>query len=225
MPRDFNPYWLPDAQTHALETEKQRHNQALWMLGEYCMFIMRWHEADFHADLVRRCPECVTAYGMIGEVFKQPAKDKCPTCFGTTFEGGYRAKIIRPTLIEDVGDRGMREGIERGVVEPQTMRIQTTPDFWMRDGDWIIRADNTRWKVDISNAPSLATGFGFLGSEEAPGYAFANIVMEDPTTPVYLVPPVDSAEVETMLDKKNSRVPGDFSAYEDIKGPLIQGLA
>src|SRR5258708_66990 len=94
-------YQLPDPRSYAVEQERMRHNQALYAYGEYAMFALMWTIRDLEHGRVQRCSRCFEDVGLndrIADTYKQANLRLCPVCFGTSFEGGYRALIIRPSL-------------------------------------------------------------------------------------------------------------------------------
>lgn len=221
MARDFQPYVLPDAQDFAIEQEVIRHNQALYMYGEYAILVMLWHAEDHKAGLVERCPECYVAYGAVAKAFGQSARSDCPACFGTTFEGGYRAKVVRPIMFTITADNAVEPGA-RGEHYPQVASIQIPSDVRVRDNDIVIRSDNGRWRVDGALYNPLASGFRHMSiSNGTVGYQFAPVRREDETTPAYVIDPTDPAEVRALLDAQYPRRPLDYSDFDDVRGPLV----
>lgn len=216
------PYYVRAPQDWAVQQERQRHAQALYVVGEWALYVLLWHVVDWEAGLVGRC---VTCFGgsdkesRIAAVYNQPTKSKCPDCFGTTFEGGYRALIVRPTLFADTDDDEKLD--RRGSVHPDDVTIETTWDFRIMRGDYVIRADNTRWQLSAPQRTTLRTGFGEPDQTET-SISYGNIraMYEEPTTVVYTIPPTDHATIHTTLTAP-MRFPGDFSSIEDIRGPLI----
>jgi hypothetical protein len=97
-----SPFYLRPHQNWAIEQERYRHNQALYSVGEMVMFVLMWHVEDHLKGYVRRCPRCFNGDdARAAKVYEQSTVNKCPMCYGTTFEGGVRAKIIRPAIITD----------------------------------------------------------------------------------------------------------------------------
>lgn len=211
---------VPDPQPHAVATERFRHDGALYQWGEYAIFVLMWTHEDFDAGLVERCPVCYGAYGVIAESYGQPARRNCPQCFGTSFDGGYRAKIVRPSLW-DHNEKDRRENT-RGEITVATASVQTTADFQMRTGDYIIRADANRWQVRSKGTNHLRTGFELPSADRsAIGYNFGQVALEDESAVSYLIPPTDSDEVAALIDRIGRRRPVDFTAFDEVRGPLI----
>lgn len=214
---------LPTApQGWAVTNMRDSHNDSLYRFGEYAIFVMLWDIRDHNAGLVDRCPEC---YGgsPYSEVYKQSNEHNCEACLGTTFEGGYKAKIVRPSLW-DFGEEAEQEQ-RRGIALPQSAGIQSTSDFRMKTGDFIIRADNTRWVIESTSANHLRTGFGFpQKSETVLGFNWGQCRKEDTSSVVYTIDPRLTDEVRALLDPVDPRFPVDFGAFEEIRAPLVHTL-
>jgi hypothetical protein len=209
-----------DTQPWAVVQENQRHDQAMFTLGEYAMFTLMWHVLDFEAGLVGRCLSCYVSQGKIAEVYKQPSKNKCLDCFGTTFEGGFKAQIIRPALFSDTNEE---EAVDRrGVVHAQAASIESTSDFRIRKGDYCFRGDGTRWWLRGAQTVRLRSGFGYPSqAAEGLNINISQANLEDDEAVSYLIPP-DDATLRSLL-VLGSREPYDFSTYETIRAPLISG--
>lgn len=219
-PHEVQPYYVRDTQPWAVQQENQRHDQALYTVGEYCVFVLMWHNLDFEAGLVGRCPRCIVATGKIGEVYKQPTKNKCPDCFGTTYEGGYKAIIVRPAIF---GDTDEEEAVDRrGVTHQQAVSIESTSDFRVRRGDFCFRADGTRWWLRGALTVRLRSGFGYPGqAESALNVNISSASLEDEDSVAYMLPPADSVLRAVLIS--GSRHPLDFSTVEVQRAPLISG--
>lgn len=212
------PYYIRDTQAWAVEQERRRHNQALWSYGENSMFCLMWHLEDFREGLVERCPVCYQSQGLIADVYGQPDEYKCESCFGTTFDGGFKALIVRPAIFSDSDEGETRHA--RGVVYPNDLSIESTPDFRIRTGDYCFRANNDRYFLRVPERVTLRTGFAEPTQRDAAiGYNHANAAVEDPTSVAYLIPPYDP-DLSIILGKR-SRIPRDWGSYEVIRAPLI----
>lgn len=218
MAHRVQPYYIREAQPWAIEQERRRHNQALWYLGENAMFCLMWHLEDHTAGLVGRCPTCYESQGAIADVYGQADEYRCPDCFGTTFEGGFKALIVRPAIFSDSDEGETRHA--RGVVKPQDLTIESTPDFRIRTGDFCFRINGDRHFMRVPERVTLRTGFAHPSqAETAIGYNHANAAVEDPSSVAYLIPPLND-EV-TLILSRISRIPRDWGTFEVIRGPLI----
>lgn len=218
-------YHLPNRQPWAVEQMQGRHNDALYRFGEYSMFVLLWKLRDFSAGYVARCTNCQVAAEAginqdILDVYKQSPEHNCPVCLNTTFEGGYKAKIIRPSLWDFSED--VEQDNRRGVINTAQAAVQSTPDFRMDVGDYIIRADGTRWNVQSLATNHLRTGFEYpMKSETILGFNYGRCVKEDPSSVAFEVAPKDPSIVRSILDLgPNTRFPVDFAAYEDVRADL-----
>lgn len=219
-----NQLYVRDRQNWAVDQERYRHDQALYSLGEYAIFCMMWSLLDFEAGLVTRCATCYGAPGSIqnatAEVYQQPKINKCPDCFGTTFEGGFRAKIVRPSLWADNDEEEKLD--KRGVVHPESVSVESTWDFRMREGDYIIRADGSRWRLPAApRRTTLRSGWDHPAQKQnSITYARMQARFEEPGTVAYMLPPTDKTTIHTLLTQR-AYTPQHFSAIEVIRAPLI----
>src|SRR6202012_4188862 len=116
---------------------------------------------DFLRGLVQRCSTCYASTdplaNRITNVYNQPTRNKCPDCFGTTFEGGFRARMVRPVIINDTDETEKQD--RRGTVHTDDIQVESTWDFRSRDGDYLLRADGSRWRLSAPMRTTLRTGF------------------------------------------------------------------
>lgn len=218
MPHSVMPYWIRDTQPWAVEQERMRHTEALYQLGELAFFALMWHLEDFTNGLVDRCPTCYSAQGKIADAYGQGNQYRCPDCFGTTFRGGYKALIIRPTIFSDT-DKDLRIQ-SRGVTSSDEIDVESTPDFRVRTGDYVFRATGDRLYLRVPSRITIRSGFSVpWQTTEAVGYSHAKAVIEDLTDVSYTIPP-DNDRVTEILTRVG-RVPTDQSKYEVIRAPLI----
>lgn len=218
------PYHLRQREDWSIQQERLRHDEALYRLGEYSIFYLMWSILDFEAGLVARCTRCYGASGSIAnrkaEVYDQPSTNRCPSCFGTTFEGGFRAKIVRPALWADNDETEKPD--RRGVVHPEAVDVESTWDFRMRQGDYIIRADGSRWRLPSSpRRTTLRTGYEHPAqATNSITYAQIQARLAEPGTVAYDLEPTEKSAVHSLLTA-SSYFPRDFSAFEQIRAPLI----
>lgn len=212
------PYYVRETQPWAIEQERRRHQQALWYFGEPTMFCLLWHLEDFQSNLVERCPLCYESQGAVAEVYGQASDAKCPSCFGTTFEGGFKALIVRPAIFSDSDESETRHS--RGVVHPNDLTIESTPDFRIRSGDYCFRITGDRFYLRVPERVTLRTGFAPPTQHDAAiGYNHANAAQEDPSSVAYLIPPFGD-ELGSILGHV-SRIPRDWGTFEVVRAPLI----
>jgi hypothetical protein len=210
-------FFVRERQDWATEQERYRHEQALYQIGEPAMFVLMWAVEDNTKGYVRRCPRCYNGeFADAAKVYNQPTKNKCPMCYGTTFEGGVRAKIIRPALFTDVDDQEQQGN--RGVTYPNKLSVETTSDFRYRNGDYVFRADGSRWQLAAPTRTQLRTGYSHP-SQGQDAFAFAQGLasMEDKTSVAWIIPP--SEDDLSGLLFPSERFP--ISKSDLINAPLI----
>lgn len=220
MAHQVMPYWSRARQDWAIEQERNRHNEALWQLGELAYFALMWKLEDFEAGLVTRCQTCYISQGKIAAAYGQGDQYKCPDCFGTTFEGGFKAIIVRPALFGDT-DKDLKAH-SRGQVNADEVDIESTSDFRIRTGDYCFRETGDRFYLRVPTRVTLRTGFGTPWMTTAAiTYSHARAVIEDPSNVSYIIPPNNATVLATLSAASQSRWPIDMSAYETIRAPLI----
>jgi hypothetical protein len=210
-------FYVRPRQDWAVVQERYRHDQAMYSVGEYAMFVMLWHVEDFERGYVVRCLRC---YGdgtaRAAAVYNQPRQNRCPECFGTTFEGGIRAKVVRPAIFTDTDD--VENPSPRGVTHPQNLTVESTSDFRFRNGDFVFRLDGSRWQLSAPSRVTVRTGFAHPSqAATSMGYGPAMAQLEDETSVAYDIPP-NKATLTTLLAS-----PNNYPAVEVdvINGPLI----
>jgi hypothetical protein len=222
-PPRLQPSWQRDVQRWAISEERRRHVQALWQYGELAVFCLMWTAADNAAGLVARCQRCfanpsLNVEDRIAASYGQGNQYACTDCFGTQFEGGYRALIVRPAIFNDM-DKGQTKS-SKCVVQPGTLGIETTPDFRVRPGDYCFRSDGDRFQLRQPKRTTLRTGFATPWQQDAAiDYNQLNAALEDPASVAYQIPPAQ-AELAQVLGTY-TRLPADFSWFEVIRAPLI----
>ena len=186
------PMYIRQSQDWALEQERMRHVEAIYWVGEPAQDVFLWKEEDYEAGYVSRCPRCRQVDGSIDariqEAYRQPVQTQCPWCFGTTFDGGVRAKVVRPTIFTDTNEIE-RKGA-RGVVYPESCTVETTNDFRARMGDFVCRQNGSRWQLSVPNGILLRTGFMHVNQRDAGlGYAQIPAARMDRSSVAYQIPP------------------------------------
>jgi hypothetical protein len=214
--------YVRETQDFAIENERLRQNQAIYWYGEYVMFILMWHIQDFEQGRVERCSTCFgtgdSIQDRISAAYKQPTKQKCPDCYGTTFEGGYKAKIIRPAILTDSDKNDQIQA--RGVTHSMALDVETVSDFRLRSGDYMFRQNGDRFYLRTPTRTTLRSGFEHpQQTVHSIHYNLARASLEDRETVSYLIPP-DASSLAVILSEE-ARTPVDFSAYEEIREDLI----
>lgn len=217
--RPVQPYYVREHQGWAVEQERMRHIQAIYQVGEYAAFFLMWHQLDYEAGLVQRCARCYANSGShdrrVAEVYGQATQNKCLNCYGTTFEGGIRARIIRPSLFIDVDETERPSA--KGSMHEASLTVESTVDFRLREGDYVVRADDTRWRCSTPTRTNLRTGFGHPHQErDGISYNAAPCKLEDPTSVAYQL----SSDVFSVLSRQHQQ-PAAFTDWELAFGPLM----
>jgi hypothetical protein len=213
-------YYLPDLKQYTIDQETMRHNEALYAYGEYSIFVLTWRIQDLQAGRVTRCHVCY-ARGRTSSAYGQSDKEKCLNCYGTTFEGGIRAQIVRPALWTDTNEDTLVTDARGQVLQSDAKLIQTTSDFTMRSNDYVFRYDGTRWQVGDPRGDRIHTGFGPIGSQGSLiGFNLTSVNREDEASVAYLIPP-DPASLMALLNVTGTRAPLDWSGVDVINAPLL----
>lgn len=212
------PHWLRERQQYVIDQERYRHDDALHAYGEYAMFALMWRRIDLDNGLVGPCLRCVVPYGGIGDVYQQAGESKCPECFGTAYEGGFKALLVRPSVWDYTEQAD--SNVTRGALVTQTASVQTTSDFRLRTGDFIFRVDGSRFQVRTMSSNHLRTGFS-PSQNDAVGYNFGQVAREDLSSVAYMIPPTNEVLEAALEAASESRTPVDWSAFEIVRAPVL----
>lgn len=218
-------FHLPQREPYARATERRSHDESIFGFGEYALFILLWNTEDFKAGRVERCSRCIGLSGatdeaaaLIFDTFKAPAEDQCPNCYGTTFEGGWKAKIVRPSIWQYAEEVWSQTA--RGMVNNLSGSVQTPSDFFMRRHDVILRADGTRWRTADGTPARIMDGFGTASRVDSNlGYTYGNVSRDESTT--LMIEPTTRTELTALLESVGHHWPTDTSGVDQIRGPLI----
>lgn len=214
-------HWEARRQPYAeAQFRDHSHDAALFKFGEWAMFVLMWRPQDEVAGRVTRCSICYEGEGRAARAYKQGAREKCPSCFGTTFEGGYRARVIRPALFTD-HVRDSSDG-PRGALATDSLTVDTTSDFTFHHGDYIFRAGNGRYQAEEKGVVTIRSGFGNPDDLRSVAGTIAVSRLEDPASVVWMIPP-EQTVVETILRRPISEhLPPDLHSFEVTdRGPVL----
>lgn len=201
----LDTYVVPDAKNWDVENERFRHDQSLYRYGEYSIFVTLWTMQDYIAGLVGRCKTCYATVGPVEDTWQQPAYFKCPDCLGSSFEGGYKAILVRPSLWS--WNEPTLSQTNRGVLDQGVATVQTTSDFRLQPRDYIIRGDGSRWQSQDVSGDHLDTGFGTQsGIWNATAFIYSNVTREDESSPIYLLP-ITQDYIQATIPQYYSRQP------------------
>lgn len=207
---------LQNRHAYARDQEQLRHDDAANWFGEMTAFILWWSIIDFENGDVERCSTCYTPLGDIADVYKQASESHCTNCYGTTFEGGYRALIYRPALwnIDDSSE----EVRKRGLATSRSCTIQPVGGIRFRDNDIAVRSDGTRWRFNQPQVSLLTTGFGPNSVYTDQIGSVLSGYMDDETMPSHL-PTVDMIFLQNS--GWNPELPYPSTPPDVIRGSLL----
>lgn len=221
-PINIQPFYLRHRQNWAVSQERQRHTQALFTVGEPALFSLMWHVEDHEAGLVDWCSRCrqdpTTILGRVEAAYRQPLTSTCPQCYGTTFEGGFRAQVVRPAIFGDIDEDERKSA--RGVVHPEGTSLETTNDIRIRTGDYVFRGDGSRWQLGTPSRVQVRTGYEHPTQVATSiGYARVPVNREDESSVAYDLPP-SLALLGDILATAALTFPA-VNIYDDVLSPLI----
>jgi hypothetical protein len=215
------PYYVRQTQSWAIDQERMRHIEALLWVGEPALFVLLWRVEDYQGGYCVPCPRCRTQDGSIearvDAVYQQPQTATCPYCFGTTYYGGIRAKLVRPAIFTDADEDERRSA--RGATHAQSLVVESTDDFRSRTGDFVFRRDGTRWQLATPARVQLRTGYRHPTQPgDSIGYARIPAALEDKASVAYQIPPNDSELAAWLAEPLYWPTP---NGNEMVSGPLI----
>ncbi|QIG58325.1 hypothetical protein SEA_SKOG_173 [Gordonia phage Skog] len=122
---------------YAVRQARQHIRDSLMSHGEEVILLHTYHVNE-DQDKHPRCPACWD------DIYEQNSKQDCPTCFGTTFQGGIKQALRAWAIFTDAQDTETTS--KRGVWNPRevTMHTEHLPDLWKRD--FVVRVNG--WTPD-----------------------------------------------------------------------------
>lgn len=212
--------WVRRTEDWAVAQVLNSHLDVMYAYGEYSMFVLMWRADDLLAGLVTLCATCTAEDIRAFDAYDQPTRRRCPDCYGTTFEGGYRARIVRPALWTDLEQDSADS--PRGEVVNSTMSVETTSDFTLHTGDYAFRLGGARYRMAEMNVLPVRSGFESPGAAVTVAGVVSLATLEDPSSVAYLIPP-SPANVQTALTVPPGThlVSDTASAWESVRGPLL----
>lgn len=195
------------------QQHQDQHEQALYLHGEYSVIFQWWTLRDFTRGLVVRCLTCMgnataAAYG-------QSTDADCPSCFGTTYEGGWKNRLIRPTLWQAT-DEDQNKGA-RGTTLMDTGSVEVPGEIGLVKGDVLVRAEGSRWRSGTGEHTTLASGYG---TQFNVGQV-ASVTKDNDSSVAFLLPPLGNV-MPSMLANLHVglALPANVKSFEIIRGPL-----
>jgi hypothetical protein len=209
-----------------------------------------WRPQDIDLGLAQRCTRCYSPRQVISDLvpgtvpplgwptalneaqisaaYGQGSQYRCTLCYGTQVIAaqaaqvpGVRALLVRPAILTDTDQNQQRTA--KGVVNPGSVAVQTTPDFRVHTMDYCFRSDGRRYQLSVPARTTLRTGFGSPWQAAASvSYNLASASLEDPKASVAYVIPPSAADLASVLGTY-TRLPADYAWFEQVNGPLVPG--
>jgi len=222
LPLGQTTSWLDQRELWAQQQVRDSHTEALYQMGEFAVFTLLWYAKDYDKGLVALCPTCTLSDSVLGRMshaYEQPTREKCPDCYGTHFQGGIRAQIVRPSLWTDSNTD--TQHTPRGEASSDAMVIETTEDFSFRHGDYVFRADGGRYQGEELSGTWIRSGFDVPDYQKSVAGQISQARLEDPASVAYMIPPSADRLSAILRVTTGTHWPPDFSALEQINGPLV----
>jgi hypothetical protein len=149
-------YVIKQEELWADSNQQKWHEEALQWYGEKCVVRKLWRAEDAAAGLVTYCIDCQDSPNptnptqsvqvRASKVYRQSGNSYCPTCYGTTFTGGFQMVVYHLYML--AGDSPqVRQKLSTGQFWKENPQVQFshTPDI--RQGDLVIRI--SKWDGDL----------------------------------------------------------------------------
>lgn len=158
------------------EIDQQRfHDEALQWFGEECIVRQLWRAEDAALGLVTYCQDCQdspnpstpTASGnanirsRVSKTYKQSGNSYCPTCYGTTFVGGFKPTCYHLYMLA-ADTQQVRSNLSTGQFWKDNPNVQFSWFPEIRTGDLVFRVNT--W----TNGVPTAIGDRFIVSAVTP---------------------------------------------------------
>jgi len=141
--------------------QQQWHEEALQWYGEKCVVRLLWRAEDAAQGLVTYCIDCQDSPNptdptqsvqvRASKVYRQSGNSYCPTCYGTTFTGGFKPVAYHLYMLASDSPQ-VRQKLSTGQFWKENPQIQLSFTPIIRQGDLVIRV--SQWNGDI---PVLST--------------------------------------------------------------------
>ena len=212
--------WAADPKFYEVAQEQWRSEEAMWRYGELAALVSMWSVKDYEAGECKLCPTCNLGDPAVQSVYKQPAYEKCPTCYGALYvgpHGGVKAFLVKPS-IWTWGEENTAWG-RRGETERQEGNVTFPGSSFLQVRDYIFRGDGYRFQVTNWSGTHLATGFMTQSHTQTAVSYVAQVAREEPTTsPAYLIPP-DQPTLISLLNQPYLRFPPEALWPPSLIGP------
>jgi len=132
-------------QPYANNHVSMQNIEALQTIGEQIIYLSMFH-VNIDGDNQPRCTDCYD------EDYNQQDQFKCPTCFGTTYEGGVKAACRVWAVVGDA--QNIEDFSQKGVFNKErvTAQVEITPITM--SNDYIVRVNkwsNTNVPLELGD--------------------------------------------------------------------------
>lgn len=162
------------------QIDQQRfHDEALQWYGEECIVRLLWRAEDAVLGLVEYCTDCQDSpnpanpsssiQNRVSKVYRQSGNSYCPTCYGTTFVGGFKPIAYHLYMLASDTPE-VRSNLSTGQFWQENPRVQMSWYPTIRTGDLVARVQQwngdvptsitTRYQVSTVNPVTIRTGPG-----------------------------------------------------------------
>jgi hypothetical protein len=209
------PHVAATSQQWASSHVEDSHIEALYSFGELALFTMMWIPLDAEAGRVEHCSRCFNGVAARqAKVFNQPTEKKCPVCYGTTYQGGFRAQIVRPSIWSDRNSEHTEQA--RGTIYTDSLQVETTGDFFLRRGDYAFRYDNSRYQVSGEKREAVLRS-GFHPPLSGDSFAGpASMQLEEETSVAHIIPPT-AEQLLALLGHPGPFRVGDLTRLDVVR--------
>ena len=136
--------------------QQKWHEEALQWYGEKCVVRLLWRAEDAAQGLVTYCIDCQDSPNptsptqsvqiRASKVYRQSGNSYCPTCYGTTFTGGFKPVAYHLYML--AGDSPeVRQKLSTGQFWKENPQIQFSFTPNIRQGDLVVRVN--QWNGDL----------------------------------------------------------------------------
>ena len=136
--------------------QQQWHEEALQWYGEKCIVRQLWRAEDAANGLVTYCIDCQDSLNpnsptqsvqvRASKVYRQTGNSYCPTCYGTTFTGGFKMTVYHLYMLAADSPQ-VRQKLSTGQFWKENPQVQFSFTPRIRQGDLVVRI--SQWDGDL----------------------------------------------------------------------------
>jgi hypothetical protein len=133
--------------------QQKWHEESLQWYGERCVVRLLWRAEDAANGLVTYCIDCQdspnpanpnqSVQKRASKVYRQSGNSYCPTCYGTTFTGGFQPMVYHIYMLA-ADSPEVRQKLSTGQFWKENPQVQFSHTPKIRQGDLVIRI--SQWK-------------------------------------------------------------------------------